>query len=282
MYIHIQFILLFNYKYSIEKNKEKRGYSMKRYLSVLLFLLILLMTVSCQKNYVVSFETHFSNLKVESQNVNPGKTVLEPTIKKHSSGHFYELIGWYLDDEPYDFSTPVKSNIELMAKWKLIHFTPESNLVPRAKIDVVDDYLTHVFIAKVGERQELIYSEDDPRYLSPWVYSVYEFSDPIFIRGETDERTISIVGGWINDYTYVLHKSHASVFEGNGYYLFLTRWLEADESPTNERGFMPIYPGYMSHKLSEAYYDPSLPIDEQAYVIDVINMFLLNYKSKSN
>lgn len=66
--------------------------------------------------YVVTFETN-GGTEVEAQSVEFGQTVSQPENPEREGYVFY---GWYKDQllsEPYDFSTPVESNITLYAKW---------------------------------------------------------------------------------------------------------------------------------------------------------------------
>lgn len=49
--------------------------------------------------------------------VKVGETVTEPTAPQSDE---YKFLGWYLDDEKFDFSKPITKNIKLEAKWKKI------------------------------------------------------------------------------------------------------------------------------------------------------------------
>ena len=46
-----------------------------------------------------------------------GETVTEPTAPQSDE---YKFLGWYLDDEKFDFSKPITKNIKLEAKWEKI------------------------------------------------------------------------------------------------------------------------------------------------------------------
>ncbi len=47
-------------------------------------------------------------------------TVSLPTEEPSREG--YRFVGWYYNDEPFDFSTKVTSNITLVAKWEAIEY----------------------------------------------------------------------------------------------------------------------------------------------------------------
>ena len=49
--------------------------------------------------------------------VKVGETVTEPTAPQSDE---YKFLGWYLDDEKFDFSKPITKNIKLEAKWEKI------------------------------------------------------------------------------------------------------------------------------------------------------------------
>ena len=49
--------------------------------------------------------------------VRVGETITEPAAPESDE---YKFLGWYLDDEKFDFSKPIKKNIKLEAKWEKI------------------------------------------------------------------------------------------------------------------------------------------------------------------
>ena len=60
----------------------------------------------------VSYEVNGEIIKTE--NVEEGKTVVKP-INPTKDG--YDFLGWFLGSEKYDFSTAIKENIKLEARW---------------------------------------------------------------------------------------------------------------------------------------------------------------------
>lgn len=67
------------------------------------------------KKVTVTFNTLKDNIKVDSQTVNWGTTVTEPSIIKEEGDE--KFIGWMLNGEMYSFSTPLKEDVTLDAKW---------------------------------------------------------------------------------------------------------------------------------------------------------------------
>ena len=64
--------------------------------------------------YVVKFNTNTEE-DLENRYIEYGSCITEPTITLEG----YDFMGWYLNDELYDFKTPVKKNMSLVAKWEM-------------------------------------------------------------------------------------------------------------------------------------------------------------------
>ena len=64
-------------------------------------------------NVTVTFDTDGGS-SVESQTI-PFGTHANPPEAPTKEG--FVLFGWYLDDEPFDFETPIESNIIITAAW---------------------------------------------------------------------------------------------------------------------------------------------------------------------
>ena len=67
--------------------------------------------------FAVRFDTG-DGTKPEPTLVEHNRTVLRPTSDPEKSGHTF--IGWYLDDEKYNFDTPVTAPLTLTAKWEKV------------------------------------------------------------------------------------------------------------------------------------------------------------------
>ena len=65
------------------------------------------------KEYTVTFETGTES-KIEAVKVEEGKTVARPKDPENAG---MVLVGWYLGEVEYDFTTPVKADITLKAHW---------------------------------------------------------------------------------------------------------------------------------------------------------------------
>ncbi|MDY2902370.1 MAG: InlB B-repeat-containing protein, partial [Bacilli bacterium] len=87
---------------------------MKKYLTCLLVLIMLLFT-GCIKNYkTVTFDSD-GGTPVESIKVEKGNTINEPSAPTKEK---YEFVGWFLDGEKFNFkNTKIEKNITLKAGW---------------------------------------------------------------------------------------------------------------------------------------------------------------------
>jgi len=69
----------------------------------------------------VSYVTNVDGLTVDAQVVNYGAITTEPVVANQMiSGVMKEVAGWTLSGVPFDFSTPITENIELVAVWETI------------------------------------------------------------------------------------------------------------------------------------------------------------------
>ena len=64
--------------------------------------------------YTVTFNTDGAN-SIEPVSVEKNGTISKPSNPTKSG---YKFIGWYLNDEIFDFSTKIEENITLVAKWE--------------------------------------------------------------------------------------------------------------------------------------------------------------------
>lgn len=67
-------------------------------------------------SYTVTFDVDGGSPTVGSQTVEYGKTALEPTAPTKAN---YTFSGWYLGETKYEFTTVVKGDVALKAKWAL-------------------------------------------------------------------------------------------------------------------------------------------------------------------
>lgn len=89
---------------------------MKRKVLVFVAVLIIALTlVSCGKKYIVTFDTQGGS-EIASVEVKKNKTVVKP---ENPVKEGYDFVEWQLDGAAYDFSTKVKNDITLVAKWEI-------------------------------------------------------------------------------------------------------------------------------------------------------------------
>ena len=79
---------------------------------VFVVMIIACINVGCGKKYTVKYIS--DNEIVKEIEVKKSALLTEEEITKEG----YEFLGWYLGDNEFDFNTPVKSDLELVAKWE--------------------------------------------------------------------------------------------------------------------------------------------------------------------
>ena len=92
---------------------------MKKVGFLLLCIVALLLVTSCgtpKEIFTVTFDSG-AGAYVAPATVKGGECVEEPSTPVRVG---YDFLGWYLGDAPYDFTTPVTSNITLVAKWESV------------------------------------------------------------------------------------------------------------------------------------------------------------------
>lgn len=78
----------------------------------------LTLTAKWLNNYSVAFDAQGGEPAPEKQTIVEGQCAKEPETDPEKER--FEFAGWYLKDEPYDFSTPVTADTTLTAKWEEI------------------------------------------------------------------------------------------------------------------------------------------------------------------
>lgn len=95
-------------------------------LAVILLLLIITVIVEtimlCNRKTVLTVSYEVNGEIVKTENIEEGKTANKPTDPTKEG---YDFLGWFLGSEKFDFSTAIKNNIKLEAKW--ISKTEENN-----------------------------------------------------------------------------------------------------------------------------------------------------------
>ena len=102
------------------------------------------------ENYSVTFDSQGGTF-VESQTIESGKKATEPKPDPTKDG--YKFIGWYLDNQKYNFNTAVTKNITLTAKWekdfsktKILKYTVEHVIEGKEEPEATQDYTETVWI----------------------------------------------------------------------------------------------------------------------------------------
>ena len=166
-----------------------------RRLFVVAFIVSMMMFVaSCLSgNYKVAFDTDGGSI-VEAQYVALNDSALEPSEPTKEG---FKFAGWYLNDELYDFSSPVDRNFVLVAKW-------EENVVEYVKVTFVSN--GEIFKEVSIEKGQTVgfYSapETEGKYFAGWYNGEVEYdfdtvveSDLELVAKWEDEVTMDMVNG---------------------------------------------------------------------------------------
>ncbi len=116
--------------------------------------------------YRVTFDSDGGS-SVSPRYVQKGYTMSAP-IKPTKEGHTFD--GWYLGDEPFDFNTPITSDITLKAHWKLNEYTVSFDSdVPSQKVQHGQTATEPAEPSKEGHTFDGWYLGDD----------LYDFGTPV-------------------------------------------------------------------------------------------------------
>ena len=85
-------------------------------ISIILIIIVLVIFIYLNyfRTYTVTFNTKLGP-GIKTQEVKKGNQVIKPNDPIYEG---YIFMGWYLNDEEYDFNSPVEKNITLDAKWE--------------------------------------------------------------------------------------------------------------------------------------------------------------------
>lgn len=91
---------------------------MKKLISFLFIFLVLFTLAACTKTYQVTFTS--KDVLIDTQEVIDGELASEVTPEAITGEDF---VGWFNGEEKFDFSTPVTSDLNLVAKWETTKYT---------------------------------------------------------------------------------------------------------------------------------------------------------------
>lgn len=116
--------------------------------------------------HTVSFET-YGGTTIDSFEVSEGKTFTKPLEPKKED---YQFIGWYYDNEPYDFiRTAVSTDITLKAKWeRKTYFDNTKNNLQRS--EYLFNQLSGIWYLKYYEDIYLNFTEEDNGFGESWYF----------------------------------------------------------------------------------------------------------------
>ncbi len=87
----------------------------KKLLTIFITVFILFLITSCYKEFEVTFLLNYNDLTYQTSKVKPWETIKEPTEPNREN---YDFLGWYNEDELYDFNNEINKDLTLIAKWE--------------------------------------------------------------------------------------------------------------------------------------------------------------------
>ncbi len=71
-----------------------------------------------KNKYKVKYQTNAEQV-IQDSLVDCNQVITRPVLQQRIG---YQFLGWYLEDEPYDFNIPVTNDITLVAKWEKVEY----------------------------------------------------------------------------------------------------------------------------------------------------------------
>ena len=185
--------------------------------------------------------------KFENKIIEKGTTAPLPEDPDRASTtfYYYEFLGWYLNDELYDFNLPVNETITLNAKWEEKHFTV--NLTFHQGYDGLKETITIL-------KGDIPLRPEDPERFG-YIFRGWYFNDVLYNFSEPLMTNLTLVALWdlnsfnvVFDYGYGGLSDMVEVFEGEK----LTKPVDPTKPGSNFLGW------YLNDEL----YDFDLPVME--------------------
>jgi hypothetical protein len=230
--------------------------------------------MSCAKNnpktYIISFDKVIQEApEIDSYEITNGTYITQPEFIDEiiSNEKTYLFDGWYVNDELFDFTQKIDSNVNLVAHWKYIQYYPGS------LIDLNDyEYLfersnSFIYIAKIQTILETIFF--DHYYHN--VLTRYSLEIETMLYKSVDYEDIYILGGEVEANIYKYFQYYPKPIELGKYYFIIDfdrdKWIY--DHPV---GISHI----AGHSVIELFsYDPSKALDEQSEdVLAIIQPYL--------
>jgi len=149
---------------------------------------VIVLLLTGNKKFEVEFDSSGGS-SVVTQEVKKNETVTKPTDPTRNG---YEFDGWYLDDELFDFATPITKNIKLVAKWSQTTINP-----------VDEDQVVVTFDSNGGSTVSSITLDKDGKITAPTnpTRSGYKFVSWQLDGKDYDfdskvEKSITLVAKW--------------------------------------------------------------------------------------
>ena len=155
-------------------------------------------TENTTKTFTVKFDSK-GGTSVKSQKVENGQTATEPDDIVYE-GYIFE--GWYLNNNKYDFETPVTKNITLVAKWK------EDPEVKRYTVKFDSDGGSSVSSQRIIENKQATAPKNPTK--KGYVFVEWDLDNVKYDFKTKVTKDITLKAKWEKEFKYTV------VFDSNG------------------------------------------------------------------
>ncbi len=104
----------------MKEKPNKKKYIIWIALLVVVIAAIIFLVISCQYRKLTVTMTVDNKTYYEIEDIKKGDVIIEPDDPEKEG---YTFDGWYLNGKEFDFSTPIKKNLKLEAKWTINKYT---------------------------------------------------------------------------------------------------------------------------------------------------------------
>lgn len=232
--------------------------------------LLMSCTKTNPKTYIISFDKVIEDApEVDSYEITKGSYITQPEYIDEIIYNeiTYLFDGWYFNNQPFDFTQKVNSDVNLVAHWKYIQYYPGS------LIDLHDyEYLFErsnrfIYIGKIQTTLETIFF--DHYYHN--VLTRYSLEIETMLYGLADYEDIYILGGEAEANIYKYFQYYPKAIDLNKFYFII------DIDRTKLVYEHPVTISHIAgHSVIELFsYDPSKALDEQSEdVLTIIQPYI--------
>lgn len=199
---------------------------------------------------IVSYEVTFDlvyDIETFSENVLEGETVTEPDNPVRDG---YKFVGWYLEEEVFDFNSPIEDNLTLKAVWQKEHTV----------IFYLDEELTEEYESEIVLDGNKVLKPTEPEKVG-YSFVGWFVEDEEFDFDSEVKDDLNIVAKWKTEYVVAFYLEED---DSNVYVQFIINEGETVSEPAEPAKDFFIFLGWY---LEEEEFDFETPITKSLTII---------------